>query len=140
MPPPPVPPVPKQRGSLASAIDIGAMTPQQRQEALEAVRALKNLDHDLDSKTFTRIDLMLTQYVFGSSFYASFEDQPHESTTTSSIPTTLWPRQQVKESEEKVEESERREKKLKILNVVEIGNLAWWLAIGMAVGMTWYGT
>jgi len=77
---------------------------------------------------------------FGSSFYASFEDQPHESTTTSSIPTTLWPRQQVKESEEKVEESERREKKLKILNVVEIGNLAWWLAIGMVVGMTWYGT
>lgn len=78
---------------------------------------------------------------FGSSFYASVEDQPHESTTTSSIPTTLWPRQQVQESEEKVEESERREKEEpKIPDVVEIGNLAWWLAIGMVVVMTWYGT
>ena len=58
-----------------------------------------------------------------------------------SIPTTLWPRQQVQESEEKVEESERREKEEpKIPDVVEIGNLAWWLAIGMVVVMTWYGT
>ena len=48
------PPVPKHRGSLASAIDIEAMTPQQRQETLEFVRAMKNLDHDLDSKTFIR--------------------------------------------------------------------------------------
>ena len=47
------PPVPKHRGSLASAIDIEAMTPQ-RQETLEVVRAMKNLDHDLDSKTFIR--------------------------------------------------------------------------------------
>ena len=58
---------------------------------------------------------------------------------------TLWPRQrvkEVKESQEKVEERPKGERRKNMeepkIPVMEIGNLVW-LAIGM-VGMTWYST
>ena len=56
----PPPPVPKQRGPLATAIEN--MTPEQRLEALEAVKALKYLDHDLGLNilnTFILINLVI---------------------------------------------------------------------------------